>query len=180
MALKRYRSGDTDVYFKNMTVRVNGRPVIVGIAFRTKDAPIGYMPFYDKNDFNCDGATSLKERVFSRLPIDMSAAASPHTLLMRAAAEDPEFAASGEDSELVDIQRLVRNDLMRHAGSAAAGVLVDGIMTALGGPAIKTFVNQVVQSPVKQFIFSKAISGTAKSALKSQGVNTSNFLSTPP
>jgi hypothetical protein len=180
MALKRYRSGDTDVYFKNMTARVNGRFVMVGIAFRTKDAPIGFMPFYDKDDFNCDGQTSLKERVLSKVTMGLSAAASPHTLLIQAAAADPDFAGAGEDSELADIQRVLRKDQFDYARSAAGGVFVEGIMIALGGPIIKTFVNQVVQSQVKQFLVSKAISGAAKSALKSQGVNTSHFMSTPP
>lgn len=180
MGLKHYRSGGADVYFKNMSAKVNGRTVMLGIAFRSKDSPLGYMPFYDRNDFNCDGATSWKEKALSKLPMDLSAAASPHTLLIRAAAEDPEFAAAGDDSTLDNIQILVRNDLIRHAGNAAAGAFVDGIMVALGGPAIKSFVSQVVQSPVKQFLFSKAISGTARSALKAQGVDTINFLGKPP
>jgi len=93
------------------------------------------------HDFDLSGQTSFKEEVLARLPIDFSAAASPHTLLIQQASEDPEFAGNGE-ADLPDIGQAVRHDRLQHAMNAASGVLVDGLMAALGGPAIKSLVGQ--------------------------------------
>ena len=189
MALRTYTSADTRIWFKVITgkahpsFRALGVADTVrdlGIAFRTHDAPVGYLPFYAPKDFNLDGRTSLLERGIGLCPIDMSAPASPHTLLIREAADDVEFLGSGE-ADLVDIQRSVRNDLLGHAMRAASGVFVDSVMLALGGPAIRQLTGQLVASPIKQFLISRAISGAAKRHLKHQGnVDVDKFLGTPP
>lgn len=168
MALKQYRSGDADILFKVIKGTYNGKSVALGIAFRTHDAPIGYFPFYGAKDFDFSGETSLKEEILARLPIDLSAAGSPHTLLIKEAAGDVEFLGAG-DGDMTDIQQLVKRDLVRHAMACASGVFVDGIMLALGGPTIKSLVDQFVKSKIQQFILSKAITGATKKYLKEQG-----------
>jgi hypothetical protein len=116
----------------------------------------------------------------ARLPIDLSAAGSPHTLLIKEAAGDVEFLGSG-DENLTDIQQLVKKDLLRHAMACASGVFVDGVMLTLGGPAIKSMVEQFVKSGVRQFILSKAISGGIKNRLKAQGnFERDRFLTSAP
>jgi hypothetical protein len=189
MTLKQYRQDGTQVFFKV----INGRPhpsfveatsknksFNIGIAFRTHDAPIGYFPFYGANDFNFSGDTSFKEEVLARLPISLSSVASPHSLLIKETAGDVEFLGSG-DEKLEDIQQLVKNDLLRHAMVSASGVFIDGIMVALGGPAIKSVVNQLIKSKVKQFVLSRAISGAAKKYLKeNSGFDANKFLSDIP
>lgn len=189
MALKTYKSGGTDIWFKIIkgqahesfrSAASNKQLVPLGIAFRTREAPIGYLPFFSTKDFDLSGETSFKEEVLSRLPLDLSSPASPHTLLIAAAQADVEFAGSGED-ELPDILEALKNDRLRHAMRAASGVLVDGVMLALGGPAIKTLVGQLTQSTVKQFILSRAITSAAKNHLKSQGnFDVDKFLSAVP
>lgn len=168
MALRQYKSGDSYILYKIIIGTPNGKPVNLGIAFRTPDGPIGYLPFYGANDFDFSGETSLKEELMARLPINLSAARSPHTALIRAAAGDVEFLGSGE-ADIIDIQQLVKGDLLSHAMACASGVFVDGIMMALGGPAIKSVVNQLINSKLRQFIISKAISSSAKRHLKEQG-----------
>lgn len=189
MTLRTYTSGDTRIWFKVITgkahpaFRALGAADTVrnlGIAFRTYDAPVGYLPFYAPKDFNLDGRTSLLERGVGLCPIDMSAPASPHTLLIREAAGDLEFLGSGE-ADLADIGRNVRNDLLGHAMRAASGVFVDSVMLALGGPAIRQLAGQLVASPIKQFLVSRAISGAAKRYLKHQGnVDVDRLLDTAP
>ena len=180
MPLKQYKSGETDIFYKTMTGTHKGKVIALGMAFRTHDAPIGYLPFYAVNDFDFSGETSFKEQLMARLPINLSAAGSPHTLLLKEAAGDVEFLGSGDES-LTDIQQLVRKDLVRHAMACASGVFVDGVMTALGGPAIKSAVSHLVKSKIKQFILSRAISGAAKTCLKEQGgVDANKFLSASP
>lgn len=139
----------------------------LGIALRTEDAPIGYLPFYDQGDFDLSGDVSLKEKVLGNLPINLSATASPYTLLLKAAAEDFQFMGVGSP-DLTNIQTQVRNDLTGHAMASAGGVFVDGVMMAIGGPTIKTIVNQFVKSSVKRFLISKAISSGVKTAIKKQ------------
>jgi hypothetical protein len=177
MALKRYSTGNTDVLFKiiqgkpHPTFRgVHSRnvPVDLGMAFRTSDTPIGYLPFFSAKDFNLSGETSFKEEVLARMPIDLSSAASPHTILIQETLADVEFTGSGSEV-LADIQQLVKKDVLRRAMAAASGVLVDGIMLALGGPAIRTAVDQLVASKVKQFILSRSISAATKKYLKEHG-----------
>jgi hypothetical protein len=176
MAMQRYRAGNMTIMFKLITGkphptfaprRAAASAVNLGIAFRSADGPIGYLPFYGAKDFDLNGETSNMERLLSRLPIDLSSVASPHTLLLREAAGDVEFLGSGSE-ELVDIQSAVKGDLRRHAMACASGVLVDGVMTALGGPAIKSLVDQMVKSKLKQFMLSKAMSAGAKKYLKDQ------------
>jgi hypothetical protein len=150
--------------------------VPLGIAFRTQDCPLGYLPFFSSNDFDLNGQVSFKEEVLARLPINFSAIASPHTLLIQEAAEDPEFAGSG-DSELADIGPLVRRDRLRLAMTAASSVMVDSLMVAFGGPAVKAIVGQFVGSRLKQFVISKAISAAAKKQLKeAAGVDLDHLL----
>lgn len=168
MTLKQYRSGDVHIIYKIITVRSKGRVINLGMAFRTYDGPVGYFPFYGANDFDFSGETSLKEEVMARLPINLSSAGSPHTYLIKEAAGDVEFLGSG-DGDMTDIQQQVRRDLLSHAMACASGVFVDGIMVAIGGPAIKSLVDQLIRSKVKQFILSKAISGAAKKHLKEYG-----------
>lgn len=168
MPMKQYKSDNTDILYKIIKSRQKGNVIAIGIAFRTRDAPIGYFPFYGINDFDFSGTTSLKEELMARFPINLSSAGSPHSLLIREAAGDVEFLGSG-DADLTDIQRLVKIDLLRHAMVCASGVLVDGVMMALGGPAIKSVINQLFKSSIKQFIISKAISNEAKKFLKDQG-----------
>lgn len=174
MALKQHRSGTVVIYHK--VIQGTAHPtfrkkppapqtVNLGIAFRTHDAPIGYFPFYGPRDFNLSGDTSLLEEALSRSPIDLSSAASPHSLLLEQAAGDLEFLGSGGD-ELVDIQQAVKLDQLRHAFAAASGVLIDGLMTSLGGAAVSSIVNQMIRSKVRQFIVSKGISAVAKKYLK--------------
>jgi hypothetical protein len=174
MALTRSQGGTVVTYHK--VIRGNAHPTFasknhpnqlfdLGIAFRTQDAPLGYVPFYARNDFDLSGQTSFKEEVLARLPIDFSAAASPHTLLIQQSSEDPEFAGSGE-ADLPDIGQAVRRDRLQHAMTAASGVMVDGMMAAFGGPAIKSLVGQLVTSRIKQFIMSKSISAGVKKQLK--------------
>jgi hypothetical protein len=168
MALKKYQSGGLTVMYKTITERVGSRQVALGLAFRTADAPIGYLPFYSAHDFDFSGETSLKEQLLARLTMGIWTAGSPHALLIKAAAGDVEFLGSG-DEELQDIQRLVRMDLHRYAMSCASGVFVEGIMLALGGPTIKAMVQPLLKSRVQQFIVAKAISGATKQYLKDQG-----------
>lgn len=168
MALKQYTSGHANILFKVINGTYKGRTVALGIAFRTPDAPIGYFPFYGANDFDFSGETSLKEQILARLPIDLSAAGSPHSLLIKEAASDVEFLGSG-DEHLTDIQQLVKRDLVRHAMAYASGVFVDGVMLALGGPTIRSLVDQFVKSKIRQFILSKAMTGATKAYLKQQG-----------
>lgn len=177
MTLRTYKSGDTEIWFK--VIKGQRHPSFkasasetrlfpLGIAFRTRDAPIGYLPFYGAKDFDLSGETSFKEQVLSRLPIDFSSAASPHTLLIVNASEDPDFAGAG-DGDPNNIQQAIMRDRLSHAMRAASGVFVDGVMAALGGPAIKSLANQLVQSKVKQFVLSRAMSAAAKNHLKQQG-----------
>jgi len=177
MTLKTYKSGDTEIWFKVIKGKAHpffrqasaqDRQFNLGIAFRTREAPIGYFPFYGAKDFNLSGETSFKEEVLSRLPIDFSAAASPHTLLICEASEDVEFLGVG-DGDTVDIQQAVKQDRLSHAMRAASGVFIDGVMAGLGGPAIKSVVDQLIRSKIRQFVLSKAISGAAKHHLKQQG-----------
>jgi len=177
MAMQQYRKGDMTVMFKLIKGkphptfalgRSGAQPVNLGIAFRSVDGPIGYLPFFGATDFDLNGETSRKEWFLARLPIDLSSVASPHTLLLKEAAGDVEFLGSGSE-ELIDIQSAVKSDLRRHAMSCASGVLVDGVMAALGGPAIKTLVEQMIKSKIKQFMLSKAMSAAAKQYLKDQG-----------
>lgn len=174
MALTQSRGGAVTTYHK--VIRGKAHPTFasktnpgqlfdLGVAFRTQDAPLGYVPFYARNDFDLSGQTSFKEEVLARLPIDFSAVASPHTLLIQQASEDPEFAGSGE-ADLPDIGPAIRRDRLQHAMTAASGVLVDGLMTAFGGPAINSLVKQLVASRIKQFIVSKSIGALAKKQLK--------------
>lgn len=138
----------------------------LGIAFRSVDAPIGYYPFYDNKDYNYDGSVSfMEEWVLSRMPINMSDVASPYTTLLRETAGDVGFLGAGEP-DVIDITKEVQLDLLGHAMSVAAGVFVDSMMTALGGPAVKTIVGQFTKSTVKKFIISKAISGAMKAKLR--------------
>ena len=189
MTLKTYTSGDTKIWFKVIKGKphpgfrdaaFNNQLFSLGIAFRTRDAPIGYFPFYGPKDFNLSGETSFKEQVLSRLPIDFSAAASPHTLLISEASEDVEFLGAG-DGDTTDIQQAVKTDRLSHAMRAASGVFIDGVMASLGGPAIKSVVDQLIQSKVKQFLLSRAITGAAKNHLKSQShFDVDRFLSGVP
>lgn len=188
MALSQYRSGNALVHYKlikgtahpTFAGSLNPAPVALGLAFRTADAPLGYLCFYGARDFDLSGDVSWVEQAVSRLPVDMSAVASPPTRLLQAAAADLEFLGSGE-ADLTDIQRPVRNDLLGHAMRAASGVLVDGIMLALGGPSINALVGQLVTSKVKQFIVSKAISAVAKQQLKAAaGFDAGKFLGQAP
>ncbi len=167
MALKQYQSGGLRVGHKILRAPVNGQMLAIGIAFRTDDAPIGYLPFYGAKDFDFSGTTTFKEEMLARLPIDLSAAGSPHTLLIKAAAGDVEFLGSG-DPDRVDIQQHVKRDLVRHAMACASGVFVDGVMLSLGGPTLRTLVEQLVSSRVKQFLLSKAISAAARKTLREQ------------
>lgn len=174
MALTRSHGGAVVTYHK--IIRGKAHPTFasktnpnqlfdLGVAFRTQDAPLGYVPFFSRNDFDLSGQASFKEEVLVRLPINFSAAASPHTLLIQQASEDPEFAGSGE-SDLPEIGPSVRRDRLQHAMTAASGLLVDSLMTAFGGPAIKSLVQQLVASKVKQFIVSKSITAVVKQQLK--------------
>ncbi len=176
MAMKSYRNGNTQIFFKILTgppnpsftnKKAKSQVYNLGIAFRTSTAPVGYLPFYGVNDFDFSGETSLKEVLFSMLPINLSAAASPHSLLLKAAANDVEFLGSGEE-DARDIQGLVKHDLLKHAMAAASGVFIDGVMTALGGPGINAVIQKLMKSKVKQFLVSKAISGQVKKMLKDQ------------
>lgn len=139
----------------------------IGIAFRTGDAPLGYFPFYDEDDFDFSGETSWKEKIMANLPVDLSSVASPYTLLVQGAAADVEFLGSG-NPDLNDIQREVRLDLTSHAMASASGVFVDGVMLAIGGAAIQSIVRQFTKSAVKRFLVSKAIGAGAKNLLKKQ------------
>jgi hypothetical protein len=180
MTLKQYRSGGNLILYKVVHHNHRGRMVALGIAFRTQDAPIGYFPFFGADDFDFSGETSLREELLARLPINLSAAGSPHSLLIKEAAGDVEFLGSG-DGDLTDIQQLVKKDLLRHAMACASGVFVDGIMLALGGPAITSVVGQFTKSKVQQFILSKAISSAAKKHIKEQGrVDVSSLLNHVP
>lgn len=174
MALTQSRGGAVMTYHKvirgkphpTFASKTNPNQIFdLGVAFRTQDAPLGYVPFYSRNDFDLSGQTSFKEEVLARLPIDFSAVASPHTLLIQQASEDPEFAGSGE-ADLPEIGPAVRRDRLQHAMTAASGVLVDGLMTAFGGPAINSLVRQLVASKIKQFIVSTSISALTKKQLK--------------
>jgi hypothetical protein len=176
MALQEYRKGSMTVMFKviqgkphpTFSIGRSGQKLVdLGIAFRSVDGPIGYLPFYGAKDFDLNGDTSRKEAFLARLPIDLSSVASPHTLLLKEAAGDVEFLGSGSEA-LMDIQMAVKNDLRRHAMSCASGVLIDGVMVALGGPAIKSLVEHMVKAKVKQFMLSKAMSGAVKTYLKDQ------------
>jgi hypothetical protein len=186
MALTHYQNGGTLILYK--TIRGSAHPgfanksskaqvVDLGMAFRTNDAPIGYLPFYGSRDFNLSGDTSFIEEALARLPIDLSAAASPHTLLLQQTAADLEFLGTGSP-DLPDIARAVKLDLLQHAMAAASGVLVDGIMASLGGPAINAVVSQMIKSKVKQFVVSKSIGAVAKKHLKEAGrIDVDRFLS---
>lgn len=169
MPLRRYMSGNTAVYYKTMAGSLNGRKVHYGIAFRTSDAPIGYLPFYDVNDFDCSGSTSFKEQVLARMPMSLSMAGSPHTRLIQLAHEDPEFADGSEDGALENITRAVGLDRTRRALAAAGSVFIDGVMLTLGGPTIRQIVAQLVRSSPLQFLVSKSIGATAKRLLKEEG-----------
>ena len=92
--MKAYNSGQMKIWYK--IIRGKGHPTFIdtkneiynlGVAFRSQDSPIGYMPFYGVNDFDLSGNTTLKEELWARLPIDMSSVASPHTLLLKEVAE---------------------------------------------------------------------------------------------
>ena len=180
MSLKQYKSGDMQIFYKIIQGSFKGRVVSLGIAFRTYDAPIGYLPFYGVNDFDFSGETSLKEELMARLPINLSSVASPHTLLIKEAAGDPEFTGSGDENS-IDIQQTVKKDLLGYAMACASGIFVDGIMTALGGPVIKSLASKLIQSKVKQFIVSKGISGVTKKYLKEQSnFDTGKLLSSVP
>lgn len=189
MPLQHYRSGPLLIHYKlikgtphpTFAGQANrGRQVALGFAFRTDDAPVGYVPFYNARDFDLSGETSFIEQVASRLPIDLSSIASPHTLLLREAAGDVEFLGSGSEV-LPDIQQAVKKDLLQHALAAASGVFIDGLMLSLGGPTIKTAVAQMLRSKVAQFIVSKSISAAAKKHLKdSSRVDIDRLLSEIP
>lgn len=175
MALTQTQSGSVVIYHKLIRGKAAAgfknpanpdREFDLGIAFRTNDAPLGYVPFFSRNDFDLSGQTSFKEVVLSKLPMDFSAAASPHTLLIIGASEDPEFAGSGDAEGPQEIGPMVRRDRLQHALTAASGVMVDGLMLAIGGPAINSTVGLMVKSGVKQFIVSKSISAVAKQQLK--------------
>ena len=167
MALNQYKSGNQVIYWKLIEAAPKGVQMPIGIAFRTMDGPIGYLPFYGANDFDFNGTTSFKEEVMARLPINLSAAGSPHTLLLKKAWEDVEFLGAG-DGDMVDIQQQVKRDVVQHAMHCAAGVFIDGIMVSLGGPTVKTLVGQLLKSKARQFIVSKAMSAAIKQQLKAQ------------
>lgn len=189
MTLQMYKSGRTQVWFKVITGKAHpsfaeGRSKDqihnLGIAFRTQDAPIGYLPFFGSKDFNLNGETSFKEQVLSRLPIDFSGTASPHTLLIKEAAEDVEFMGAGSE-DMVDIELAVRHDLLSHGMRLASGVFVDGIMMGLGGPVIKSLLSQLMTSKIKQFVLSKAMTSAIKTHLKEEGnFDVDNFLKAAP
>ncbi len=175
MALSTYVADGIQVQFK----MIQGKPhpmfrdrtspnklVRLGIAFRSSDAPIGYFPFYCANDFDMSGDVSLTEWALAHAPVNLSAAASPHTLLIQESLADVEFTGAGSE-DAVDIQQSVKRDLNQQAMAAASGVFVDGVMLALGGPTINSMVGQLVKSPVRQFVISKSISAATKAYLKS-------------
>ena len=182
--LKSFESGEMTVWYKVISgsphpsfAKTGSRKIDLGIAFRSHDSPIGYYPFFGENDFNFSGETEIKEHILARLPIDLSSIASPHTLLIKATAEDIEFLGSGAGGNLIDIQKEVRLDLTKHAMRAASGVMVDGIMAALGGPVIKSVVSQFAKSAVKRFVISKSIGSAVKTYLKkTSGVSPDEYL----
>jgi hypothetical protein len=189
VTLKRYSADNTLILFKvikgkahpTFTDRTSPNKLFsLGIAFRTSNAPIGYFPFYGANDFDMSGDTSFTEQVLARLPINFSAAASPHTLLVQEAWADVEFAGAG-DADLIDIQGALKRDTLNVAMRAASGVFIDSLMVALGGPAIKTVVEQFVQSKVRQFILSRSMSAATKALIKQHAqVDTSKILDEVP
>lgn len=179
MALEQYRSGDLVILRKTIMGTPKGKPVALGMAFRTHDAPIGYLPFYGPHDFDFSGDTSWKEQVLARLPVDLSPTGSPHALLLQQTAGDVGFLGSG-DEYLTDIQRPVRQDLLRYAMHCASGAFIDGVMVALGGPTLKSAARLALRSKVQQFIFSRAMGGAAKHLLKMQRGFDSSFLAAGP
>ena len=179
MTMEHYHSGGTKIYYKTITARPKGAEIPIGMAFRTIEAPIGYLPFYDVNDFDFSGGASIKERILANISLGLSSAASPHTLLIQQASVDFQF--TGIDAESNNIQQKVRLDLIKYPFICAKGVFVESIMTALGGPAISSVANKLVKSRVKQFIISKGISSEAKTHLKRQGnIDTEKWLVNAP
>ena len=177
MALQTYKSSDVQIWYKVIRGKPHSRfrksedkLYDLGIAFRTASEPVGYFPFYGPKDFNMNGETSLIEKAASKLPIDFSGIASPHTILVEEAAADFQFTGTGSE-DLTDIQKAMAIDKINVALRLAGGIFIDGVMMSLGGPTIKTLIKQCLKSEIKQFIISTTISGAVKSHIKNQ----SNF-----
>lgn len=168
--LQKYASEDGTVWFKVISARPHpfsgksGQNVALGMAFRTADAPIGYLPFYEALDFDLDGSQSFVEKyVYGSIVGD--GVASPHTALIRAAAGDVIFLGSG-DPELTDIQQQVKRENLQNALTIAGGAFVDLTLTAIGGPTAKAIVGQFTKSALKKFLISQFINAQAKKRLK--------------